>query len=423
MLRAMRLLYVLLLYLLAPGIWLWQQGRSLRQPLERVRVAERFGHVPAPTQPVAVWVHAVSVGETLAALPLIRALVAKHGAQRVLVTSGTPTGSERVQSALGAQVLHCYAPYDLPHVIRRFLNRMRPRQVVIMETELWPCLYRGLARRRVPLLIANARISPDSFRGYRRVRRFIASVLGDVHFIAAQSAADAERFRALGASRVDVTGNIKFDIQPDAQQVSAGRAFAAGFAAGLPVWIAASTHEGEETAALEAHQQILRQIPRARLILVPRHPPRFAAVEQHLQRSGLRYARRSQCQTGEQACLAQVLLGDSMGEMWFYLAMADLAFVGGSLAPVGGHNVLEPAALGLPVLFGPHMHNFIVARDQLLAAQGAQQLADAQALGPAVLRLLQDAPARQRMGHGGHAAMAANAGTLKRLLALLEQTA
>lgn len=422
----MRLLYVLLLYLLAPGIWLWQHARSLRLPQESARVRERFGHVPAPAQPVAVWVHAVSVGETLAALPLIRALVARHGPQRVLVTSGTPTGSERVRAALGDSVLHCYAPYDLPHVIRRFLNRMQPRQVVIMETELWPCLYRGLARRRVPLLIANARLSPGSFRGYLRVRRFIGSVLGDVQFIAAQSAADAERFRALGASRVDVTGNIKFDIQPDATQVAAGRAFAAGFAAGQPVWIAASTHEGEETAALQAHRQLVEVLPQARLILVPRHPQRFAAVEQQLQRAGLRYTRRSKAAEGSQARYAQVLLGDSMGEMWFYLAMADLAFVGGSLAPVGGHNVLEPAALGLPVLFGPHMHNFIVARDQLLAAQGAQQLADAHALSDAVSRLLQDAPERQRMGRTAQAALAANAGTLQRLLALLallEQTA
>jgi 3-deoxy-D-manno-octulosonic-acid transferase len=423
MLRAMRLLYVLLLYLLAPGIWLWQHGRHLRLRLESARVRERFGHVPAPAEPVAVWVHAVSVGETLAALPLIRALVAKHGPQRVLVTSGTPTGSERVRAALGDSVLHCYAPYDLPHVIRRFLNRMQPRQVVIMETELWPCLYRGLARRRVPLLIANARLSPGSFRGYLRVRRFIGSVLGDVQFIAAQSAADAERFRALGASRVDVTGNIKFDIQPDAAQVAAGRAFAAGFAAGQPVWIAASTHEGEEAAALQAHRQLLAVLPRARLILVPRHPQRFAAVEQLLQRAGLRHTRRSKAAEGSQTQYAQVLLGDSMGEMWFYLAMADLAFVGGSLAPVGGHNVLEPAALGLPVLFGPHMHNFIVARDQLLTAQGALQLADAHALSGAVSRLLQDAPERQRMGRAAQAALAANAGTLQRLLALLEQTA
>jgi 3-deoxy-D-manno-octulosonic-acid transferase len=248
-------------------------------------------------------------------------------------------------------------------------------------------------------------------------------VLGDVQFIAAQSAADAERFRALGASRVDVTGNIKFDIQPDAAQVAAGRAFAAGFAAGQPVWIAASTHEGEEAAALQAHRQLLAVLPRARLILVPRHPQRFAAVEQLLQRAGLRHTRRSKAAEGSQTQYAQVLLGDSMGEMWFYLAMADLAFVGGSLAPVGGHNVLEPAALGLPVLFGPHMHNFIVARDQLLAAQGALQLADAHALSGAVSRLLQDAPERQRMGRAAQAALAANAGTLQRLLALLEQTA
>lgn len=416
MLRTMRWLYTILLYLLTPFILLrllWR-GLALRDYWHRWN--ERFGFVDAPAAPVAVWVHAVSVGESLAALPLIRRLIEQHGKGRVLVTTMTPTGSARVRAVLGDEVLHTYLPYDLPESVARYIARMRPQQVVVMETELWPNLFRALKQRGIPLVIANARLSPRSFRGYSRVRGFASSTLADCTHIAAQSDADAERFRSLGASaeRVSVMSNIKFDMALPEAQIAQGRALRDG----APVWIAASTHEGEEEAALAAHQQILKTLPQARLIIVPRHPQRFDAVAKLIERSGLSYARRSGAPL---TAPAQVWLGDSMGEMFLYFAAADVAFVGGSLVPVGGHNVLEPAALGLPVLFGPHMHNFVAARELLLQEHAAIEITEARQLATTVAALLSDIEQSRAMGAAGQKAVAANRGALERLLMILER--
>lgn len=420
----MRVLYSALLYLLTPLILLRLLWRSRELPAYRQRIGERFGFVAAPLQPIAVWVHAVSVGETLAALPLIRALIAQHGVGRVWVSTTTPTGSERVQALLGDEVLHSYAPYDLPHVVARFLGRVRPERIVVMETELWPNLLHAAARRGVPLTIANARLSPRSLRGYSRVVGFTRRTLGDCAAIAAQSEADAARFRMLGApaARVSVMGNIKFDqALPDAQ-LTAGRALRARIGA-RPVWIAASTHEGEEALLLDAQHALLQTLPEALLILVPRHPQRFDEVWRLIGKQGFSAARRSTLGAFDAAAplaaTTQVLLGDSMGEMFAYFAAADLAFVGGSLVAVGGHNVMEPAALGLPVLFGPHMHNFVAARDLLLDAQAAIQI-EAASLAATVQALLTDPPRRQALGEAGRGVVAANRGALQRLLSLLQ---
>lgn len=409
----MRYLYTVLLYLLTPFVLLRLLWRGLELRDYWHRWNERFGFVAAPTQPVAVWVHAVSVGESLAALPLIRRLVQQHGRGRVLVTTMTPTGSARVRESLKGDVLHTYLPYDLPDAVARFIARMRPAQVVVMETELWPNLFRALATREIPLTIANARLSPRSFRGYLRVRGFAAATLADCTHIAAQSDADAERFRQLGAqaSRVSVMGNIKFDMALPEPQMMQGRAWRDG----IPVWIAASTHEGEEDAALAAHKKILQALPQARLILVPRHPQRFDTVAKKIERSGLSFARRSDGLPSS----TQVWLGDSMGEMFAYFAASDVAFVGGSLVPVGGHNILEPAALGLPVIFGAHMHNFVAARELLLERNAAIEIADADALAAAVIVLLTNSAKAQTMGESGRAAVAANRGALERLLKLI----
>lgn len=422
--RAMRLLYTLLLTLLTPLIVLrlWLKGREL--PAYRQRIGERFGRVPPAPEGVAVWVHAVSVGESLAALPLINALIAKHGAGRVWVTTTTPTGSERVTAALGDRVRHSYAPYDLPTVVARFLDRARPQKVVVMETELWPNLFRACARRGIPLLIANARLSPRSFKGYGRVAGFTRSTLGDTAHIAAQSPLDAERFRALGARRVSVAGNLKFDLAIPEAQLARGQRIRAALGVDRPVWIAASTHEGEDEIALAAQVQLLKQQPAALLILVPRHPQRFDAVARLVERLGLNLQRRSAldfpASPSSAPAFAQVLLGDSMGEMLAYLEASDLAFVGGSFAPVGGHNILEPAALGRPVLFGPQMHNFLPARELLLGCEAAQELADPSTLGDAVLQLLAHPAQRQAMGEAGRAAIAANRGALERLIGLID---
>jgi len=424
----MRFLYTALLTLLTPLIVLrlWLKGREL--PAYRQRIGERFGRVPA--EPVAVWVHAVSVGESLAALPLIEALIARHGARQVWVTTTTPTGSERVRAALGERVVHTYAPYDLPWVVARFLDLARPQQVVVMETELWPNLFAALKARGIPLTIANARLSPRSFRGYSRVAGFTRSVLANVSTVAAQSALDAERFAALGAPNVLVLGNLKFDLaMPTAPQRLTAN-IARLWHHERATWIAVSTHEGEEDVVLDAHQRLLQHDATALLILVPRHPQRFDAVAARILAKGMACVRRSELvaapDLGGQRQPTPVLLGDSMGEVMAYLAAAQVAFVGGSLVPVGGHNVLEPAALGLPVLFGPHMHNFLAARELLLGADCAREVRDADALFTALLDWLpwqkseeHLAPARQARAERARAAVAANRGALQRLLALL----
>jgi 3-deoxy-D-manno-octulosonic-acid transferase len=418
----MRLLYTALLYVMVLPILLRLLWRSRAQPAYRRRIGERFGFVPAPAQPVAIWVHAVSVGETLAALPMIEALATRHGDGRVLVTTTTPTGSERVRETLGRRVQHVYAPYDLPAVIERFLTRLRPQSVVVMETELWPNLFHALARRGVPLIVANARMSPASFRGYQRLRRFAAETLGNCSVIAAQSPADAKRFCALGApsQRVRVIGNLKFDLTAPQRQIDGGHALRSRLGAERPVWIAASTHEGEEALLLAAHRSLLRALPEALLLLVPRHPQRFDAVARLIEESGLGYLRRSDAPMPLASCRSPaVYLGDSMGEMFVYYAAADVAFVGGSLQRCGGHNVLEPAALGLPVLFGPHMDNFSAARDLLLSADAAVQV-EASTLTATLAALLCDASRRACMGSAGKDVVEANRGACSRLLALIE---
>lgn len=413
----MRALYTVLLYLATPFVLLRLLWRSRELTAYRQRWNERFGFVARPAQPIVVWVHAVSVGETLAAVPMIRALIARHGPGRIWVTTTTPTGSERVQSLFGHEVRHSYAPYDLPDVVARFLVRVRPAKIVVMETELWPNLLHAAARRRIPLTIVNARLSPRSFKGYSKVAGFARRTLADAAHVAAQSAADAERFRQLGAQRVSVMGNIKFDQQVPDAQLALGRQLRVRLGA-RPVWVAASTHEGEDDILLAAHRALLATQPDAALLLVPRHPQRFDAVARLIERERFKCVRRSALGAVDGAATpvaAQVLLGDSMGEMFAYFAAGDVAFVGGSLVPVGGHNVLEPAALGLPVLFGPHMHNFIAARDLLLDAQGGIEV-NARSLPDTLRVLLGDAGRRRALGDAGRAVVEANRGALQKLL-------
>ncbi len=415
----MRLVYTLLLYLLTPFVLLRLLWRGFQMRAYWQRIPERFGFVPRA--PVAVWLHAVSVGESVAAIPLIKALLALHGARQVWVTTMTPTGSERVLAEFGDRIVHSYVPYDLPGAVARFLDRAQPRQVVVMETELWPNLFYAVAARGVPLIVANARLSPRSFAGYSRFRGAVSGLLAQCHAVAAQSPADAERFRALGAPRVSVMGNLKFESAVPEEQVQRGHELRRALFGNRPIWVAASTHEGEDDQILAAHALVLRQMPAAMLVLVPRHPQRFDAAARAIDRAGFHCLRRSTWQTAPQAATTtpRVLLGDTMGEMFLYFGVADVAFIGGSLVPVGGHNVLEPAAAGLPVLFGPHMFNFVQARELLLGVSAAREVSDPAALANAVLGLLADEPMRRRMGEAGRAAVDANRGALDRILTLL----
>lgn len=424
MLAAMRLLYTVLLRLALPLVVLRLLWKSRELRGYRQRIKERFGFVAAVPSGVAVWVHAVSVGEALAALPLLRKLIHQHGPGQVWVTTTTPTGSERITEVLGDQVRHSYLPYDLPIPVRRFLGRVQPRQVVMMETEIWPNLFAALERRAIPLTIANARLSPGSFSGYSRVPRFAAQTLARVTTVAAQSEADGERFKRLGAPRVQVLGNIKFDVHLPEDQIALGRKLRLALGAERPVWIAVSTHEGEEDAALTAHAQLLGAYPDAVLLLVPRHPQRFDAVAERCAHYGAMPARRSaldrKLDSLEPGSLTQpVLLGDSMGEMFVYLAAADIAFVGGSLATIGGHNVLEPAALGLPVVFGPYMYNFEAAKALLLDVGAALAIEDETGLPAAINWLFGHPDEGLAMAEAGRDAVDANRGALERLLALL----
>ncbi|MFF7706332.1 lipid IV(A) 3-deoxy-D-manno-octulosonic acid transferase [Pseudomonas sp. NPDC007930] len=418
-----RTLYSLLFNLGLPLIFLRLWWRGLKNPAYRARVGERFALGLPALPPGCLWVHAVSVGESIAAAPLVRRLLAEYPGRTVLVTCMTPTGSERIQALFGGEprVRHCYLPYDLPWAVGRFLTRTRPSLAVVMETELWPNYVHQCARRGIPVALANARLSARSAKGYARVPKLTGPMLAELNLIAVQTQAEAERFLALGArpEALQVTGSIKFDLSVDPALPARAAEQRAQWQAGeRPVWIAASTREGEDALVIAAHQRLLATAPDALMILVPRHLERFNSAAAQLSEAGLSYVRRS---SGEPVqASTQVLLGDSMGELLFLYALADIAFVGGSLVPTGGHNLLEPAALARPLLSGPHLFNFLEIAAQLRQAQALEVVDNAEALGDALRRLVELPQTAERMGAAGLAVMQANRGALERLVGLLK---
>lgn len=416
----MHRLYTCLLYLAVPMILARLYWRGRKAPDYRRRWSERFGLFPALPKAGGIWIHAVSLGETRAALPLIRALQARYPETSLLITTTTPTGSRQVREALGDTVYHVYAPYDLPGAVVRFLKRTQPRLAVIMETELWPNLFRHCRAAGIPLIVANARLSERSLRGYRKLRRLTAWTLDQVAMIAAQTEADARRSRSLGASpeRVRVIGNIKYDLNLPEGLVERGRELRQTWGAERPVLIAASTHNGEDEQILEAFARLRCTLPDLLLLLVPRHPERFAAVAGLCRRSGWRVAARSEQRSS--AADIDIFLGDTLGELLLFYAGADVAFVGGSLVPTGGHNVLEPALLGLPVLFGPHMFNFAEISQRLLEAEAAFQIENVQELADHAERLFTDSALREAAGERGRAVVEANRGALAALMEIIE---
>jgi 3-deoxy-D-manno-octulosonic-acid transferase len=367
------------------------------------------------------------VGETIAAAPLVRRLQKQHPEAILLVTTMTPTGSAQVKKIFGNSVEHCYAPYDMPDAITRFLRRTHPALLIIMETELWPNLIHACHRRAIPVVLANARLSAKSAAGYAKVGRLSRPMLRELTAIAAQTKADGERFAQLGVSSeaLEVTGNIKFDLQLDGALRKKAALLKKQWqgSSGRPVWLAASTHRGEDEIILDAYSQVLEQRPDLLLVLVPRHPERFDEVAALCSEAGYRLQRRSDGGADDRSQLessVQIVLGDTMGELLSFCGASDLTFVGGSLVDVGGHNLIEPAAWGVPVLSGPHLFNFTEVSRLLAEAGGLAICATATELAEQVVALLVDAGLHRQMSSAALAVTEANRGALDRLTVLLE---
>jgi 3-deoxy-D-manno-octulosonic-acid transferase len=416
----LRLCYAVLTYLLVPFLLLHLLWRSLRVPGYRRRIPERFGFGMSRLRQPSIWVHAVSVGEVQAAEALVRALKKRYPGIPLVLTTMTPTGSERARALFADTVVHSYVPYDLAGPVRRFFAWARPMLAIIIETELWPNLYHQCGRGAVPLVLASARVSSRSVRRYRWIIPLFRDTLSHGIVIAAQTQRDAERFRILGASpeRTHVTGNIKFDFELPPEVAARGAALRKLQGPDRPIWVAASTHEGEEELVVEAHAAVLEHHPGALLILVPRHPERFATVAAFLGSRGLNYVTRTSGRIAGPG--TTVFLGDSMGELTMFYAASDAAFVGGSLVAIGGHNLLEPTALGVPVITGPHNENAADIAELLVDCGAACVAPDAKALAREVCTLLCDPVLRKRRGDAGYAAISANRGALERLLKLVE---
>ncbi|MGN6788041.1 MAG: lipid IV(A) 3-deoxy-D-manno-octulosonic acid transferase [Rhodanobacteraceae bacterium] len=414
----LRFLYTVAMYLATPVI-VWRltwRGFRYRGYFRRWR--ERFGRFPDPGLQDCIWVHAVSVGEVNAALPLIEALRRRYAPRAMVVTTVTPTGSERVRKLFGDEVFHVYLPYDLPRAVTRFLDRIRPALAVVMETEIWPNLYHHCGRRGIPLAIVNARLSERSLRRYRPIRPLVKQALAHVALVAAQSHADARRYRTLGAppERVQVSGNLKYDMPLPQGARQRGDELQAQWGPTRPVWFAASTHEGEDLPIFEAHLKVLARMPDALLLIAARHPERFRAVEHAARNLGFAVATHT---AGDVNPETQCLVIDAMGVMMRYFSVCDLAFVAGSLVPIGGHNVLEPAALSKPVVVGPYTFNFEEITRTLIEAGGARRVDSAKDLGATVLELLRDPEELARMGAAARAVCARERGAARRTMVLL----
>lgn len=419
--RLLRGLYSAALYLLAPITLYHLIWRGFRQPAYFQRWPERYGLYRAARSAPTLWVHAVSVGEVNAALPLVDALRRARPDLRLLVTTITPTGSERVQSLWGEHVEHVYLPYDLPGAVERFLAHFQPHAGLIMETELWPNLLFGCRDRGIPTYILNARLSARSLRGYRVLAPLVSRALRTVHRVAAQSHADGRRFVRLGArpEQVVEVGNLKFDVKVPEGLADLRRECRLQCGP-RPVWIAASTHGDEEAPMLAIHRRLRALHPDLLLLWAPRHPERFRAVADQARVSGFTVGQRSRSRWPGSDDAVFVI--DTLGELMNFYACADVAFVGGSLQPIGGHNLLEPAAAGTPIVTGPHLHNFVEIAKRLDEAGALRIAADAQAVEAALAELLGDVEARERMAMAGQALVTAGRGALARTLELVRDS-
>ncbi|MGB1090660.1 MAG: lipid IV(A) 3-deoxy-D-manno-octulosonic acid transferase [Oceanobacter sp.] len=415
-----RLLYSLLFTLLLPLMLLklWRRGEA--NPAYRKRWLERFGlsNQQGSGKPL-IWIHAVSVGETQAAGPLIRHLLKHWPEYDLLVTSMTPTGSEQVRTLFGEQVLHCYLPYDHPLFLHWFFQRWQPEALMVMETELWPNLIARCEALCIPVILANARLSERSAKGYRKVSALTRPMLQRLSCVAAQNATDGQRFVELGlpVEKLTVTGSIKFDLTLHASIESDGQALRASWGAARPVLALASSHAGEDEILLQAFKTLRHDIPELLLMLIPRHPERFDSVADLVEQQGLRLSRRSQALADANA---QVYLADSMGEMLLLLAATDLVVMGGSLVPTGGHNPIEPAALGKAVLMGPHCFNFSTIVEEMTLTGALAQTSE-ETLVEDIRALFLNDRRRNTMGQAGKELVERNRGAVVRLQQILKR--
>jgi 3-deoxy-D-manno-octulosonic-acid transferase len=417
-----RTLYSFLWWLALPLVLarLWWRGR--KEPGYRAGIKERLGfYGPRPPEKRTFMVHAVSVGETRAAEPLVEALLAGWPDSRVLLTHMTPTGRATGHALFarhGERVIQSYLPYDTGFMVRRFLRHFAPRICILMETEVWPNLIAGCAQQGVPVALVNARLSERSLRRGRRFGGLMAEAARAITVVAAQTEADAARIRSLGAPKVAVTGSIKFDVVPPQAALDTGASLRARFA-DRPVLLCASTREGEEALILDAYTRLKDRPAGMLLAIVPRHPQRFDEVGQLVRARGLSLQRRSQMT--DAPVDADVLLGDSMGEMFAYYAACDCAYIGGSLLPLGGQNLIEACALGKPVLVGEHTFNFLDATEEAVAAGAALRAVDADDLVALAVRLLCDADERRIMGNKAAQFASRHRGATLRTVELLQR--
>ena len=417
----MRYLYTSLFYLCIPVIFLRLLWRGFKGPAYWQRWNERLGFYTSTSVPEVIWFHAVSVGEAESVFQLVWLIQQAYPKHQVLITTTTPTGSARVKAIMADSVEHVYLPYDIPGPLTRFIKHFQPKIAVIMETEIWPNLFFQCGKQNIPLVIINARLSENSERGYRKLPSFIASVLANVRYIAAQTQVDKERFINIGVDEglVETVGNIKFDLEIANEVVNQGQQLKVQLFNDRQVWIIASTHKDEEAFFIQIYKNIKERFPKLLLLIVPRHPERFKEVENLCIKNQLKVALRSQQQTC--SLRTDVYLADTMGELKMLYAAADVAFVGGSLVPVGGHNVLEPAVLGIPVMFGPYMSNFKEIEQGLLDSEAALKCLDVADIEKKISELLVNDQARVKLTERAKDFVRKNRGAINKIFSLIEE--
>lgn len=416
-----RIFYSLLFYLVFPAVLLRLAWRAVREPAYAGRWLERFGICKPVVEDDVIWVHSVSAGETIAAVPLIRRMQHKYPQLVFVVTTMTPTGSDRVNALLGTSVYHMYAPYDLPDMVHRFLHRTKPKMLILIDTELWPNIIYQCHKRNISILLVNGRLSLRSAKGYGKIAGLTKGMLDRVTHVTTQSESQARRFECLGLSqeKLSVTGSIKFDLILPEDLSEREAVLLEKIGPDRLVFIAASTHEGEEEILLDAYEKICRSFPQTLLIIVPRHPDRFDQVTKLCLNRNIKVVRHSEgvgCNQDD-----NILIVDTMGELLYFYAVSNIVFVGGSLVPAGGHNMMEAAAFGLPIIMGPHRFNVADIAENFVAAGALESVSDSESLVDAWARLSSDKSLREEMGESALKVMRENRGALDKVVALIER--